>query len=729
MLNRRALHRGLAAAFLSLALLAGPLAPLPARAAQVASAELQPSIPEGFQLAAENTTFQLYANPTLVTFKVVDKRSGYVWSSNLDATTPEDKLNKIWTAFATSGVSIDYLDKKAIDKRVSLANSAHTVDYKAIDKGFQATVTFTDVGIALTVSVVLEDSGVRVDVPAASIVQSNPDFKLGVLHLFPFFAATREDAVPGYMFIPDGSGSLIRFAATTKAKNIYYGRYYGRDLGMVGAFPWDPFVRAAYDIQLPVVGMVHEEKKNAYLAIVEHGTTYGEIQAHPAGVTTRFNFLYNAFVYNESYFQATNRAGAGVTTLQRRTNSFDITLHYRFLTGEASDYVGMARDYQRYLLEKGELKQVVGDSPDIGIRLEFLGGEKERVLLWDRFIPMTTIGQMGDILEDLNLPNPEVVYYGWQPFGASAMPPDHLAVDSGLGSVSQLKTLKESVEAAGGHLSLYYNPQAAFQNEGGYSPRNDLAMAITNVNLLGYNRGEPLYFFNADTVSRRFTSLSQSVYDELGGGLALNSIGSMVYSDFKSGQELNREGVRQRYRDLLAGSTTRLTFFTPADYAFGSMSAFFDIPLDDSGYLYTSEAVPFVQIVLAGYVPYYGPAMNFSSDTQEDLLRHVDYGVYPAYFLTQDVTAKILNTHSNWIYTSSYAQWSTQIKDTYAWVNKILGPVRGATIEARQMLATGVYATTYSNGKQVIVNYNRNAYQGDGVTVNAQDALLREVRP
>lgn len=729
MLNRRALHRGLAALLLSLALVAGPLAPIPARAAEVASAERQPSIPEGFQLVGENATYQLYANPTLVTFKVVDKRSGYVWSSNLDATTSDDKLNKTWTAFATSGLSIDYLDKKAIDKRASLSNTEHTTEFRPIDKGFRATVTFTDVGISLSLTVVLEESGVRVDVPAASIVQSNPDFKLGVLHLFPFFAATREDTIPGYMFIPDGSGSLIRFAATTKAKNIFYGRYYGRDLGMVGTFPWDPFVRPAYDIQLPVVGMVHEEKKNGYIAIVENGTTYGEIQAHPAGVTTRFNFLYNAFIYNESYFQATNRAGAGVTTLQRRTNSFDVTLHYRFLTGESADYVGMARDYQRYLVEKGDLKKTVGESPDVGIRLEFLGGEKERVLLWNRFIPMTTIGQMADILADLDLPNPEVVYYGWQPGGASAMPPEQLSIEGGLGSVAQLKTVADSVAAAGGHLSLYYNPQAAFRDESGYSPRNDLAMAITNVNLVGYSRGEPLLFFNVDTVTRRYNSLSQTVTDGLGAGMALNGIGTMVYSDFKRGYEVNREETRRRYAELLEGSGARQAFYAPADFVFGSMSAYYDIPLGDSGYLYTSETVPFVQIVLAGYVPYYGPVMNFSSDTQQDLLRHIDYGVYPAFFLTQDITAKILNTHSNWIYTSSYGQWSAEIKETYAWIDQYLGPVRGATIDAREALAPGVYATTYSNGQQVIVNYNTQAYQGDGVTVDAQDALLREVRP
>jgi hypothetical protein len=444
---------------------------------------------------------------------------------------------------------------------------------------------------------------------------------------------------------------------------------------------------------------------------------------------TQFNFLYNAFVYNESYFQATNRSGAGVTTLQRRTNVFDITQHYRFLTGDAGDYVGMARDYQAYLLEHGQLQKVIEASDDIGIRLEFLGGEKEHILFWDRFIPMTTVGQMADILADLDLPNPEVVYYGWQPLGASAMPPESLALDPGLGTVAQLKDVIATVEAAGGHFSLFLDPQAAFIDEGGYSPRNDLAMAITNVNLLGWGRGTLRYYFNMDTLERRFTSLSGSAADGLGGGLAIAGLGSTVYSDFKSGFELNREDARKRYQELLAGTDNRMAFYSPSDYAFGQMSAYYDIPLGNSGYLFANEAVPFVQIVLAGYVPTYGPAMNFSSNAQEDLLRHVDYGVYPAFFLSQEVTGPILTTYSNWIYTSSYGQWSKEVRRTYDWVNALLGPVRGATIDARETLANGVVATTYSNGKQIIVNYSRQSYQADGITVKPQDALLREVQP
>lgn len=686
-------------------------------------------IPASFEQVGENENFQLYADETTLAFKVVDKRSGYIWHSNLDEKGEEDRLNRTWTAFAQSGLSIDYLDQTATDERASITNSEHIITFKPINQGFEATVTFLDPSITIVVMVQLEAEGVRVEVPFASIREENPEFKLGLLHVYPFFGATRGDSVPGYMFIPDGSGSLIRFTAETKAQNMFYGRYYGADLGMITTLPYDPTVNRPYKISIPVTGMVHGEKQQAYIAIVEKGASYGEIQAHPAGIITNFNFLYNAFIYNESYFQATNRSGAGVTTLQPTTNVFDITIHYRFLTGDESDYVGMARSYQEYLVDKGILHEIAAPDDDIGIRLEFLGGEKEKFLFWHRSIPMTTIEQMGDILDQLDVQNPDVIYYGWQPRGASTMPPRSLRLERKLGDKGDLKEFMDMVAAANGHFYLYLDPQAALWDERGYSERRDLAMSITNFNLVGYNRNKVNYYLNYDALSDRYTSLSQDIFAELQAGLALDNIGSMLYSDFKNNHFLNREEAIQMYQTLLAENGGNTAFYLPNDYMFGSMQAYYDIPLADSGYLYTSETVPFLQIVLAGYVPYYGTALNFSSNIRTDLLRHVDFGVYPSYFLTQEVTAKILNTSSTWIYTSSYGQWGQEIEETYQWLNRLLGPVTGEQILSRQTLAAGVIATTYSNGQQIIVNYNDTPFSADDLLVNAQDAVIREVTP
>lgn len=686
-------------------------------------------IPDTFDLVGENELFQLYANQTTLAFKVVDKRSGYVWHSNLDEKGEEDRLNKTWTAFAQSGISLDYLDAKAISERVSISNSENTIDFQKVDGGFAATVTFLVPDITVGVNVTLEPDGVRVDIPADSLREGNPEFKLGLMYVYPFFAATRGDTVPGYMFIPDGAGSLIRFTAETKAKNMFYGSYYGDDLGMIAVLPWDPTINRPYTISIPVLGMVHGEKENAYISIVEKGASYGELHAHPSGIITNFNFLYSAFIYNESYFQATNRSGAGVTRLQPETNQFDVTIHYRFLTGEAGDYVGMARSYQQYLVEKGILPERVVPNDNIGIKLEFLGSEKEKVLFWHRSIPMTTVAEMGAILADLNVQDPEVVYYGWQPRGASSMPPQSLRLDGTLGSVRELQEVIEGVAAANGHFYLYLDPQAALWEESGYSERRDLAMSITTINLLGFNRGKLNYYLNYDALSDHYTSLSSDVFGETSAGLALDGIGSMLYSDFKKNHILNREETIQAYQTLLTENGGSTAFYLPNDYLFGQMQAYYDIPLGNSGYLYTTEVVPFLQIVFAGYVPVYGPPLNFSSNLQSDLLRHADYGVYPSYFLSQELTAQILNTPSNWIYTSSYGQWGDEIETTYQWLNHLLGPVEGAHIVARETLIAGVVATTYDNGYQIIVNYNHATFSEGTLSVSGRDAIVREVEP
>lgn len=686
---------------------------------------LAQDIPLSYELVGENDRFQLYVDSATLAFKVLDKRNGYLWHSGIDETLEGDRLNTSWRAFAQSGLSIEYLDNRAVNRRVSIANTEHTMEVTPVEQGISAQVTFTEYGISLGITVQLEADGVRVEVPFASIDEGGTDFRLGRLYLFPFLGATRGSSQQGYMLIPDGIGSLIRFGDATRAQNMFYGRYYGPDLGIIAEQPYDPLITNPSPLSLPVFGMAHEDTQNAFLSVVENGSAYGEVQVHPAGIITNFNFLYNAFIYNDPYFQATNRSGAGVTTVQAQPNAFDAVIHYRFLSGDDANYVGMARSYQQYLVESGRLHRLEDTNPNIGIRLEFLGGDKERVLFWNRFIPMTTISQVSDILTALQLPNPEVIYYGWQPYGATTVPPTGLALEGSVGGVSDLRALAESIEEVGGNFSLYLNPQAALIDEPGYSPRNDLAMAITNVNLEGWNRSA-MYYFTREAMEPRYASLSADVAAHLNAGLALDTIGWTLYSDYRESSPLNRQDAIAVYQAMLAESPLRLGIYRPNDYLLGLAQAYYDMPLGDNGYIYTTEAVPFLPVVLAGYMPYYGTAMNFSSDQQEDLLRLVEYGIYPSYFLTHEPTANMLNTPSSWIYTSSYEQWDAEIQRVYQWMNALLAPVRGQEIIAHERITRNVSATTYSNGTQIIVNYGDQPFERDGVMVEAKNAVLLE---
>jgi hypothetical protein len=697
-----------------------------------AAAMAQPpaEIPASYALAAENEFFQLHVDEATLAFKLLDKRSGYLWHSGIDEILEGDRLNRPWQAFARSGLSIEYLDARGSSARASLSAAAHTLEVTPLEDGVRAEVTFTDYGISVLVNLRLTPYGLRAEVPGATIYEDDPRFRLGRLYLYPFLGATRGGSVPGYMLLPDGTGSLIRFAEATRAENMFYGRYYGPDLGMVGALPYDPLVNRPYPISFPVYGLVHGEWQNALLVVVEEGAAYGELQAHPAGISSNFNFITSAFIYSESYFQTINRAGDGVTVVQRERNDFDAAVQYHFLTGADADYVGMARRYQQVLLERGWLPEPPPPESDIGIRLEVLGGDKERVLFWHRFVPMTPLGQMRDILAELDVRNPEVVYYGWQPLGASTMPPLRVRLERSLGSLDELRDLAEDIAASGGRLSLYLEPQAALMGESGYSERHDLALAVTGVNLWSFNR-QPAYHFTLEALERRLIALAEdaaALFPEA--GLALDGIGWTLYSDFRGGRAvLNREGAAEAYQALLAAAPQRLGLYRPNAYLFGVTRAYYDMPLGDNGYIYTDEAVPFLPIVLSGRVPYYGPALNFSANLQYDLLRHADYGIYPSFFLTHGATAELLDTPSSWIYTSSFAQWAERIEASYRWINVLLSPVRGQAITARRQLAPGVYATTYESGQTVVVNYSERAFVHGGRTVAAKDAALWEAAP
>lgn len=683
------------------------------------------AIPESYTLAAENDLFQLYFDETTLAFKLLDQRTGYLWHSGLDEVQEDDDLNNSWQAYARSGLSIEYLDSRGVNRRASITNAEHTLAVSETEGGVSASVTFTEYGITVGLLVQLEADGVRVEVPFASIREDNPEFRLGRVYLYPFMGAARGGSVPGYMMMPDGTGSIIRFADTTRADNMFIGRYYGDDLGIISELPYDPFISEPAALSMPVFGIAHTEAQSAFLSVVESGASYGELHVHPAHVITNFNFLHHAFIYNQPYFQATNRSGAGVTTVQQQPNTFDVVIHYRFLTGDQASYVGMAHSYREYLLERGILGQEAANSTDIPIRLEFLGGDKEDVLLWNRFIPMTTIGQMSDILAALQLPNAEVIYYGWQPLGATSVAPTWLALEGGLGSIADLNALAERIAADGGNLSLYYDPQAALWGEPGYSTRTDVAMSITNQQLQGYARYFS-HYFTLEVLQQRFEALSADVSRQLAAGLALDGIGWALYSDFREDSPITREQTIDAYQALLADSPVRLGIYRPNDYLLSVARAYYDMPLGDNGYIYTTESVPFLPIVLGGHMPYFGGALNFSSNQQDDLLRHIEYGIYPSYFLTQEATANMINTPSNWIYTSSFAQWGDHIRETYARMDALLGPVRGQEIVDHEALAPGVYATTYAGGAQVIVNYTDAAYSGEGITVEAKDALLVE---
>ncbi|MDB5084758.1 MAG: hypothetical protein JWN30_1644, partial [Bacilli bacterium] len=155
-------------------------------------------------------------------------------------------------------------------------------------------------------------------------------------------------------------------------------------------------------------------------------------------------------------------------------------------------------------------------------------------------------------------------------------------------------------------------------------------------------------------------------------------------------------------------------------YALGHVN-FINNLVDDYSYgMNSTGAVPFAQIAVHGLVNYSSRYANNRDDYNKEFLRSIEYGSEPVYMITSESTRKLMLTGING-FSTTFSDWeSTMVKD-YQRYNQALGDVQDKFIVGHQELAAGVEETIYSNGKQIVVNYNKAPYKLGTVTVPAED--------
>lgn len=688
-------------------------------------AEAQP-IAEGYYKVAENNNLEVYLNNTNLGLKIKNKATGYVWNSTLD--TRDKNLNQTWQAFAQSAVTIEYMDDKNKIRQLSLTSENAKTSVVQKDSGFKADIYFQKQDIKLSLDVTLENDSISVKIPYASLEEKNNAFKIQTIILYPFLGAAKENEMPGYIFIPDGSGALINYNQKTNATQPYVARVYGQDLGVTGAPKREKGDNslAPEQIYMPVFGVNHNNK-DGFIASVENGAPYTEIQAYPSGVTTVFNWVTAKFIYRETYLQPIDKKGNAMTVNKKDKNNFDAEIRYMFLSNDASTYVGMAKRYQKQLVDQGILKKThAEDDKDLPVRLEFFAADNKKQFLWNKVIPMTTVSQMDDILKDLfdnKVNNMTVVVNGWTKGGISGSYPNHFPFERKLGSKNEWMNFIESNEKMGIPVFMFSNFVSAYDGAKGYK-KNDITQTISEQLVSLWNR---FNYLNPNSTSRIFKNQLEKFKDNGIKSIALGTIGENLMSAYNPKASISRNDSIKVYEDMLSeGKDNKYALYTPNQYLLKFTDKYFDIPMSSSMFMTESESVPFMQIVLKGYVDYYAPASNFYSNRVSETLRMIDYGALPTFYLTHEDPVKLLDTDTEWLYTSKYSVWKDEIINTYEVVNKALKEVKDAALENREELQEGIIKNTYSNGVSIIINYTKETYVNKEVTVPAENfALIR----
>lgn len=682
----------------------------------------QTSSLEGFEKTAENENLILYVNKKSLGLKVQDKKTKYIWDSGL-VEYNHYRLNRTWQQMAQSALTIDYTDRLGKLKTESILTNHSRPRLKLLKNGFSAEVDMNQANISVQMDVILDGDSLKVSIPKKGI-QENSFSKLVSMKVYPFFGAVNQQDINGYMFIPDGSGALIRYEKSgKKADAPFSGSIYGSDGGFQKTVNSDPEVNPVQQIKMPVFGAVHGVKQNGFLAIIEDGAPYAEINAYPAGVSTDFNWVSSQFHYRYQYFQPTSKDMEGINVYQKKMNSLNIKLQYSFLEDNNADYVGMAKKYQQYLVDH---KQLNKHKDPADIRLEFLGGESKKGMLWDTVIPMTKVEKIPDYVKELkdhNVDHMFVVYKGWSKGGLTGTLPAKFPLESKLGSTDDLKSVISTLKKDKIPMYFYTDYTKAYEGASGYSGSKDVAKKISSETISTLDN-EKKVFYLSPWKSLQLAKQDVADYRKYGiSNLAVDSSGYTLFSDFSSSHPSKRTDTIHTYNDVfgvLKNHVGQLALYEPNVYSWKSSSRYLDVPMYSSNYIFESDTVPFLQIVIKGYIPYYAPFSNFYSDAKDQVLRMIEYGAYPSFILTDQPADLLAKTSSKDIYTSEFKIWKKEIIKQYQTIQQTLGQVKGKVIESRDVPKEGIVEVTYSNGKTIVINYTDSTYKSHGVEVKAK---------
>jgi len=684
---------------------------------------------------AQNAHFDMYFNRASLGFILVDRHNGHVLNSTIQEPVGDRNL-PAWVAFMGSGLSVDmYRAGVRMTNRYTMFsdNVRSVITYYA--DGFAADIFMTfmpeagEAQIAQTVEirmeVLLTETGVDVIVPSDSIVDTEGGRieRLAAVFIYPFMGATYGGERPGYMFVPDGSGMLMTLDNHYgRFTTPFHGRVYGNDLGI------DVFVQHWVTAQaninpvptlpvfMPVFGKVYTDTGTGFVGIIKNGQETAEIRAYPNGVSTEYNWVTARFNLRESFIHQTSReGGGGILTFERELKGSDIHVAFTFTTENAS-YVEMARLYRQHLIENGMLVQ---QNADFRMGIEFIGAANRQGLFGRRVIPMTTFASAGDYLAYLRargIGNMNVVFRGWQRGGYDeSFPVERVRVENALGGAGGLTDLVNRANNLGGiDFSLHMELGEATQTRR-YDSATELVMRLDR-NIYNFN---DTFFLSPYKMMDVFQRTRDSFVGLNVDRLAVSGMTNHLFTYIFAGRTVSREETRIEMMTIAAemAEDFHVVMYAPFDYLWRYTSGVTHVPISGSGFTFAHRNIPFMSIVLRGYMPMYSTFVNLNEAPRNFLLQLAETGIMPNFVITTEDNMLLMDTALDRVFTSMFDDWSETIVEYYFALRDLHVHTAYATITSHTLLETNFVRVTYSNGVAVYVNYSNQTRTFGGVTV------------
>ncbi|UVI29526.1 DUF5696 domain-containing protein [Paenibacillus spongiae] len=699
----------------------------------------------GLVRMAENARLALAVDLKDGSIEVLDKEGGHVWRSKPTKEAVEkDGSNNLWKNNLQSPLIVEYV--KSYTETVPTYANAFTPNTKVsvfeMTGGARVYYEFEGLGIRMAIDYYLHEDHLEVEVPDYMVEEPKDEYvtdeqgkktldsgnfrKIVGYSVLPFFGAVQAGASDGYLLVPDGPGGLIKFEKNQAHKLNFTGTVYGHDLSYANAFDSSlNSQREQATVFYPAFGLNNGGR--SMLGIIHSGESGAEIIGNPAGAGTSFYNAYARFKFREKYKKLTDLTGAGVFLYADFSVNVTRNIRYYLLTGDHSDYSGMAQAYRSYLMKEKGLTKKPKKEGDMPLELHITGGAEKTGFLSSSFIPMTTFGQAGEMVDYFKqngISNMTVIYKGWASGGTSVPYPNRFPAASRLGGTKGLQRFIEQAQSYGYKVLLEDDHMRALTGKG-ISERKDVVRNIQNAPL-DIGEWDSQQVLNASAVKRYLEdSLPEYAKLEVDG---IQERGfNILNSDFQSSAPMNREQVKMYYKDVISSMVEDLGSVRVKNGMAYQLMNGVSIENVASEYSFSpiiDEIVPFYPMALHGLADYVSVPYNQMDEPKQEMLKAIEYGANVSFAVTAEKTELLKDAKINDLYSSAFPLWKEDILKLYKKVNEALGGVSGSFITGHGQLAPDVYRTSYENGTEIVCNYSDAPYAYEGKTVAAKDFIV-----
>lgn len=688
-----------------------------------------------FTKAAETEEVELWLNKEWNTLRIMNKKTGYIWGG-LPLEGAEG-LNKTWNNYGNSLVAITCFDEAGVEKRYSITSDGK-VSYVMDESGFTFHADFQEIGISFDTRVELSGNRLTFSVDENSITEGAGDktFTLASMSFLPFMGSSYSDTLEGYMLIPDGSGALIRFQKPAQYTSTYAAKIYGKDLGIetlsepsdLNAYRSNDYIVDEPQVLMPIYGIVHGAYQDGLFSVIDSGAHYTSIVATPSIINNPYNWVTARFEFRQKYIKNISRKeGAGAVVPQEHRNNISPKLSIYILDGPEAHYDGMAVFYRNMLKAEGELNKVDIGNSELPLRMEVLGADYHDEFIGRSLRVFTSAEEASSMvrrLSDHGISNLSLVYKCYTKKNEAGK-----ALLSKVGDAKDFDQLKNLVTDKGGEFYYYLNPLSANRHQ--ITFRTEAANNLSNM-VITLSRSNfslmyrDTYFYRLTEVEKRIEdALSRKEYGD-NSKFAVDQLSYRLFGDFTSGKEKTREENLETIIDLVkkVAYEESIPLYKPNQYLWKYTSEFYDTPLSGGQFLYETDTVPFLQIVLSGNVPMFGLPLNTGSYSRERILRHIEYGVAPSFVVTNSDSFDLYKTAQEDYFSTNFDDWEGFIHEAYNMISEALEPVFGMSINEHVALEDGFIRVTYENGVKIYINYTGSIKSDGNIQVEANNYLI-----